>query len=127
MINLLKEKVENHLTLQEMPNKQLSTLVDRHNIVLHSTHTLSEDEVNAFQAIVAKICNTFLEECIYINRPTYSMAKVEFLPYADDITEELLHHALMNINVYATNYSASAVQLLPHPTNNSMQTMLIKI
>ena len=53
--------------------------------------------------------------------------KVEFLPYVDDITEESIHHALMNVEVYATNYSTPVVQLLPHPTNNSMQTALIKI
>ena len=77
--------------------------------------------------IVAEVCNTSIEECIYVNRPTYSTAKVEFLPYAEDITEEAIHHALMNIEVYAMNYSASMVQLLPHPTNNSVQTALIKI
>ena len=76
---MLKEKVENQPTLHDLPNKQLSTSVDRRNIVLCSLCTLSEEEVNAFRAIVAETCNTPLDECIYVNRPTYSTAKVEFL------------------------------------------------
>ena len=127
VVNLLKEKADLKEGLQEVPSKQISTSVDRRNIVLRSTCTLSEDEITTFRLIVAEVCNTSIEECIYVNWPTYSTAKVEFLPYTKDITEEAIHHALMNTEVYITNYSASTVQLLPHPTNNSVQTALIKI
>ena len=54
VVNILKEKVKNNLDLQELPNKQLSMLVDGCNIVLCSTCTLSEDKVTAFHSLVTK-------------------------------------------------------------------------
>ncbi|KAF8623986.1 hypothetical protein AX15_006098 [Amanita polypyramis BW_CC] len=67
------------------------------------------------------------EECLNTNRPTYSTAKIKFLPINSAIMNESIHNALIQIEVYNNNHMNNRVQLIPHPTNNLVQTVLVNI
>ncbi|KAF8624070.1 hypothetical protein AX15_006081 [Amanita polypyramis BW_CC] len=99
---------------------------DRRSIILRLNQPLSEDNTHAFCALVATATNTPFEECLITNRPTYSTAKIEFLPINKSITVERIHDALLTIPVYRDHHTINSVQLLPHPMNPLVQTTLVK-
>ncbi|KAF8629485.1 hypothetical protein AX15_003418 [Amanita polypyramis BW_CC] len=100
---------------------------DRRSIILCLNQPLSEDNTHAFCALVAMATNTPFEECLITNRPTYSTAKIEFLPINESITVEHIHDALLAIQVYKDHHTINSVQLLPHPMNPLVQTALGRI
>ncbi|KAF8625210.1 hypothetical protein AX15_005514 [Amanita polypyramis BW_CC] len=127
IIERIQDLILEDQQLALLPVRNIAVSNDRRSIILRSNQTLIEDDIHAFRTLIANATNQPYDECLPTNRPTYSTAKIEFLPINNSITTETIHNALMHLDVYAEHHTTNGVQLIPHPTNKLVQTALVKI
>ncbi|KAF8624918.1 hypothetical protein AX15_005642 [Amanita polypyramis BW_CC] len=129
---LLHQGLVEHIQDLVLEDHQLAMLLsriiaisnDRCSIILHSNQTLMEDDITAFHVLIVNTTNQPYEGCLNTNRPTYSTAKIEFLPINNAITTDTVHNTLLQIEVYNDNHTNNGVQLIPHLNNKLVQTAL---
>ncbi|KAF8622968.1 hypothetical protein AX15_006603 [Amanita polypyramis BW_CC] len=127
IIERIQDLILEDQQLALLPVRNIAVSNDRRSVILRSNQTLNEDDIHAFRTLIANATNQSYDDCLPTNRPTYSTAKIEFLPINTSITVEAIHNALMRLEVYAEHHTTNGVQLIPHPTNKLVQTALVKI
>ncbi|KAF8622012.1 hypothetical protein AX15_007338 [Amanita polypyramis BW_CC] len=127
IVECIQDLILEDQQLAMLPVRNIAISNDRRSVILHSNQTLTEDDIHAFCTLIANATNQPFDECLPTNRPTYSTAKIEFLPITTNIMVESIHNALMRIDVYNEHHTNNRVQLIPHPTNKLVQTTLVKI
>ncbi|KAF8627313.1 hypothetical protein AX15_004433 [Amanita polypyramis BW_CC] len=118
--------LEDH-QLAMLPSRIIAISNDHRSVILHTNQTPTQDDITAFHALIVNATNQPYKECLNTNRPTYSTAKIEFLPINNAITVDTIHNTLLQIEVYNDNHTNNGVQLIPHLTNKLVQTALVKI
>ncbi|KAF8621457.1 hypothetical protein AX15_007782 [Amanita polypyramis BW_CC] len=99
-----------------LPVRNIAISNDRRSVILRSNQTLTEDDIHAFHTLIANATNQPFNECLPTNRPTYSTAKIEFLPINTNITVDAIHNALMRIDVYNEHHTSNGLKSLTTAT-----------
>ncbi|KAF8624477.1 hypothetical protein AX15_005854 [Amanita polypyramis BW_CC] len=112
IIERIQDLILEDQQLALLPVRNIAVSNDRRSIILRSNQTLNEDDIHAFRTLIANATNQSYDDCLPTNRPTYSTAKIEFLPINTSITIETIHNALMRLEVYAEHHTTNGLKYL---------------